>query len=154
VQRSLRLLQRLHEHLEVHGADAQARDAARDVMRYFDLAAPSHHEDEERHVFPALLAADAAAHGPLVARLQEDHRRMAATWPAVREGLAAVAEGRWTGTEAAAWGGFAALYADHIPAEESVAYPAAQAALGTPAQAAMGDEMARRRGLTGVNPGL
>ncbi|GAB4038064.1 MAG: hypothetical protein Fur0014_06410 [Rubrivivax sp.] len=69
----------------------------------------------------------------------------------MRAGLAAVAEGRWTGTEAAAWSGFAALYAEHIPAEESVAFPTARAALAAPAQAAMGDEMARRRGLTGVN---
>lgn len=153
VQRSLALLQRLQAHLAAHGADAQARDAARDVMRYFDLAAPAHHEDEERHVFPALLAADAARHGPLVARLLEDHRRMAAQWPAVRAGLAAVAEGRWTGREADAWAAFAALYDAHIPAEEEAAYPAARARLDAAAQAAMGDEMARRRGLTGVNTG-
>lgn len=154
VQRSLALLQRLQAHLAEHGADAQARDAARDVMRYFDLAAPAHHDDEERHVFPALLAADATRHGALVARLQDDHHRMAAAWPLVRAGLAAVAEGRWTGVEAGPWAGFAALYADHIPAEEEAAYPAARALLDAPAQAAMGDEMARRRGLTGVNTGL
>lgn len=151
VQRSLALLQRLQAHLGVHGADAQARDAARDVMRYFDIAAPAHHDDEERHVFPALLAADAARHGALVARLREDHRRMAAQWPLVRAGLAAVAEGRWTGAEAQAWPAFAALYETHIPAEEETAYPAARARLDGAAQAAMGDEMARRRGLTGVN---
>jgi hemerythrin-like domain-containing protein len=151
VQRTLALLQRLRAHLDGHGADAQARAAARDVIRYFDLAAPAHHEDEERHVFPALLAADAARHGALVARLQDEHRRMAARWPAVRAGLAAVADGRWTGAEAADWAAFAALYETHIPAEEQLAYPAAQGLLDAPAQAAMGDEMARRRGLTGVN---
>lgn len=151
VQRTLSLLQRLQAHLGTHGADGQARDAARDVMRYFDLAAPAHHDDEERHVFPALLAADAARHGALVARLQDDHRRMAAQWPAVRAGLAAVAEGRWTGGEAAAWEAFAALYASHIPAEEELAYPAARAGFDEAALAAMGGEMARRRGLTGVN---
>ena len=56
VQRSLALLQRLQDHLASHGADPQARDAARDVMRYFDIAAPAHHEDEERHVLPVLRA--------------------------------------------------------------------------------------------------
>ena len=40
VERSLGLLLRLAEHLVSHGADEQARDAARDVLRYFDLAAP------------------------------------------------------------------------------------------------------------------
>src|SRR5689334_2494815 len=56
VRRSLRLLQRLVAHAQVHGADAQVREAAADVLRYFDLAAPAHHEDEERHLVPRLQA--------------------------------------------------------------------------------------------------
>ena len=56
VRRSLALLGRLCEHVEVHGTDAQACQAAADVLRYFSLAAPAHHEDEERHVVPALYA--------------------------------------------------------------------------------------------------
>lgn len=152
VRRTLDLLQRLRSHLDSHGADTQAQQAAHDVMRYFDIAAPAHHEDEERHVFPALLAADAATHGPLVARLQDDHRRMAALWPAVRAGLAAVADGRWpcTPDPSAHWADFAALYDGHLPAEDDLAYPAAVAVIDVARQAGMGDEMARRRGLTGV----
>jgi hemerythrin-like domain-containing protein len=157
VQRSLALLQRLQAHLAVHGADAQARDAARDVMRYFDIAAPLHHEDEERHVFPALLAADPARHGPLVARLQDDHRRMAAAWPAARAALQAVADGTWSAADPAAaardWSHFAALYGPHIDAEERSAYPVVQARADAAATAAMGAEMAARRGLTAVKPG-
>lgn len=61
VGRMLALLQRLREHLEGGRADEPARQAARDVMRYFDLAAPHHHQDEETHVFPALLASGDAA---------------------------------------------------------------------------------------------
>jgi len=38
------------------GHDARSRSAARDVLRYFDLAAPQRHDDEERHVFPRVLA--------------------------------------------------------------------------------------------------
>jgi hypothetical protein len=38
VRRSLALLQRLVEHVRAHGADAQARSAADDVLRYFDIA--------------------------------------------------------------------------------------------------------------------
>ena len=47
VHRMLALLERLREHLPLHGADAQAQQAARDIMRYFDQAAPQHHTDEE-----------------------------------------------------------------------------------------------------------
>ena len=57
VHRMLGLMQRLAAHLGETGADANAQQAARDVMRYFDLAAPAHHEDEERHVLPLLRRA-------------------------------------------------------------------------------------------------
>ena len=57
VERMLRLLHKLRAHLQASGWDAQAAEAARDVLRYFNEAAPRHHEDEERHVFPTVLAA-------------------------------------------------------------------------------------------------
>ncbi|MEJ8815283.1 hypothetical protein WKW77_29760 [Variovorax ureilyticus] len=47
LQRTLGLLERLCAHVARQGADEQARRAARDVMRYFDKAAPQHHLDEE-----------------------------------------------------------------------------------------------------------
>ena len=56
MQRMLALLARLRTHVASHGPDAQAQQAARDVMRYFDQAAPQHHRDEELHVFPPLLS--------------------------------------------------------------------------------------------------
>jgi hypothetical protein len=40
VERMLALIQRLQQHLQDTGCDDSARQAARDVMRYFDLAAP------------------------------------------------------------------------------------------------------------------
>ena len=39
VQRTLTLLQRLRAHVREHGADVPAQQAARDVLRYFDIAA-------------------------------------------------------------------------------------------------------------------
>lgn len=72
VRRSLALLERLIVHVGAHGHDAQSRSAAADVLRYFDLAAPLHHEDEERHVFASLeqcrnAALEAAACAPFTA---------------------------------------------------------------------------------------
>jgi hemerythrin-like domain-containing protein len=89
VDRMLRLLRRLRTHLRDVGCDESARQAARDVMRYFDQAAPVHHEDEERHVFPALSAA--GLHAEMVDRLRREHAEMAARWPAVRALLDAAA---------------------------------------------------------------
>jgi hemerythrin-like domain-containing protein len=143
VERMLALLERLAEHLDHHGADTPARDAARDVMRYFDTAAPHHHEDEERHVFPALSARGA---GALAERLHAEHVAMAAAWARLRLDLHALTEGR-VQRDAAHWREFAALYRAHIALEDGEAFPRAASSLDAPARSAMGEEMARRRGV-------
>lgn len=148
VRRSLALLARLVDHIDVRGHDEQSRAAARDVLRYFDLAAPHHHEDEERHVFPRLLAAGDAALAADVARLRADHAAMAHTWQPLRAVLEA-----WAGAEpppldetarrlAAA---FAGLYAGHLALEDERVFPAARALCSAPDLEAMGREMADRR---------
>jgi hypothetical protein len=55
VQHQCETLLRLVAHLQAHGADRPAQEAASAVMRYFDTAARHHHEDEEQDLFPALL---------------------------------------------------------------------------------------------------
>lgn len=149
VQRMLGLLGRLAAHLPQHGADESARQAARDVMRYFDLAGPAHHEDEERHILPRLQA---LGHAALAERLHADHVRMARAWTALRADLQSVAEGRPPASaEPAAWTqrwrDYAVFYEGHIRAEEQEAYPAVRAALAPADAPAMGREMASRRGL-------
>jgi len=150
VARMLALLARLRGHLSERGADQSARDASRDVMRYFDEAAPQHHRDEELHVFPPLLAGADDATVAVVRRLQQDHLQMEARWQDARRVLAAIQGGALDSLsphDEAALDAFAGLYGEHIKAEEGVAYPAAIALLDPQAQRAMGDEMMRRRGV-------
>lgn len=147
VLRTLGLLARLAAHLPAHGADGPARQAAADVMRYFDLAAPAHHEDEERHVFPPLRAAGGAA-AVLADELHGEHERMAGAWQALREDLQHVAGGRLPDAGAGArWRAFDALYRAHVRREDEAAYPPVRSRLDAAALAAMGADMARRRGL-------
>ena len=149
VQRTLGLLGRLREHVRQQGVDHDARQAARDVLRYFDIAAPLHHQDEELHVFPLLLAQATPEVRALVIRLQQDHVAMTADWAAARAGLQALLDENATGftpQDEAALDRFARRYDAHIAAEEGVAYPAAAALLPPTALAAMGREMATRRG--------
>jgi hemerythrin-like domain-containing protein len=150
VARMLALLGRLREHLPGHGADQSARDAARDVMRYFDQAAPQHHRDEELHVFPPLLAQGEPETVALVRRLQQDHVQMESRWQDARRVLAAINAGELQAlgpAQDAALDAFAGLYDGHIQAEEGVAYAAAIELLDEPARRAMGQEMMRRRGV-------
>jgi hemerythrin-like domain-containing protein len=149
IERTLDLLARLRTHLGTHGADRQAQQAARDVMRYFDLAAPHHHRDEELHVFPPLLAHGDAPVRALVQKLEQDHLQMDARWEDARAVLARIAAGELAQLETCddeALDAFAALYADHLAAEEEIAYPAARPLLDSDALARAGDEMKRRRG--------
>ncbi|MFO1327291.1 MAG: hemerythrin domain-containing protein [Rubrivivax sp.] len=150
VERMLQLLERLDAHLPVHGCDRAAVDAARDVMRYFDLAAPAHHEDEERHVLPVLRAQGDDA---FAAQLQQEHVEMKRRWAELRRTLLEVAGGTWvagSGTQAIdGLKPFAALYRAHAAAEDTLAFPATRAQLDPDAQRAMGQEMASRRGVPG-----
>ena len=161
VQRTLALLARLRAHVAQHGADDNARQAARDVLRYFDIAAPLHHQDEELHVFPLLMAGASAQVQALVQRLRADHTLMTADWAAARAPLQALVD-RMPDGDVGDGGGpnapvfspddhtaldrFAIRYADHMEAEEGVAYPAALQLLPPESLSAMGREMAARRG--------
>ena len=79
IRRQLDTLSRLERHLPEHGCDTDARVAARAILRYFDAAAPHHHEDEEVDVFPRVVAR-APECAALVARLEEEHAALAANW--------------------------------------------------------------------------
>lgn len=154
VQRTLQLLDRLQEYLLTHPVDNNARSAAADVLRYFDLAAPLHHQDEEMHVFPPLLANGDEAIREAVHRLQEDHRQMQGAWLPARKVLQSIAEGNaasWTplrNAQTQALLAFSSLYAQHIETEEQVVYPQARRQLTHPALAAMRQDMMSRRGVT------
>ena len=151
VQRSLDLLSRLVAHVRQHGTDDQAARAAQDVMRYFDIAAPLHHEDEERHVFPRL------EQGPqlreAIARLRAEHDEFHRLWGLLRAQLQAVATGG-TGLDidalAQAAQAFVDIHIDHVATENDQVFPAARAQVqreGDTARAAIGNEMAHRRGV-------
>lgn len=153
VERMLALQVKLCQHLLDKGCDDPVRQAARDVMRYFDIAAPLHHQDEELHVFPPLLAGPDAALRELVQRLMQDHRQMEAAWAHARRTLQAVADGAlesWVPLDAAqldALAQFAGLYRRHLDDENTIAYPAAQATLSPQAVQAMSEDMMQRRGV-------
>jgi hemerythrin-like domain-containing protein len=153
VQRTLSLLQRLHEHVAQQGGDEQAVQAARDVLRYFEQAAPQHHLDEERHVFPRVLALGVPELTQTVQRLQRDHVEMESTWSRVRVELQClIDEGArvssdWVDRNRELFQHFASLYARHIPDEEQLVFPAGERATDSAALLTMAQDMMQRRGV-------
>jgi len=152
VQRSLDLLARLLAHLQARaaqglGADAAAVSAAGDVARYFHLAAPQHHQDEERHVIPWLLAHGQPDGASAAQQMLADHRVIEALWARMAPALADLQAGQAIDLAAlqADAQAFIDLHTGHIALENGTAFPAVQAALDAAATRAMGAEMAARR---------
>jgi hemerythrin-like domain-containing protein len=149
VQRSLSLLRRARQHIAEHGHDAASRGAVADVLRYFDLAGPLHHQDEELHIFPALQNHPDQAVRAAVAQLQAEHLRLHAQWTQLRQTLL-----RWRDDPAAPpptaqdddlIGAFIAAYQRHIPLEETLVYPQARPLFDAARLQQAGREMASRR---------
>ncbi len=147
IERQLDTLARLQRHLPEHGCDADARAAARAILRYFDTAAPNHHADEEQSVFPRLIAAPAGGVVALVADLERDHAALAAHWRKLRPLLVAIAAGQRGNLPPKLVADVAALYDAHIAREERDLLPLAARTFDAATIAAIGGEMAQRRGV-------
>jgi len=152
VERTLSLLERLQRHVLEHGCDAQARQAIADVLRYFDMAAPLHHQDEELHVFPALLAGTDTDAADVARQLIAQHRQMERLWATMRVVLADLLACEVSPPESCSGlqpelvDTFCLAYRAHIRLEEDTAYPAARTLLAAGQLNIMGDDMRQRRG--------
>lgn len=144
------MLQRLVPYLAAHGADQAARAAAEAVLRYFELAAPKHHADEEEDLFPALIesmaGSDAVCLQGIVAALCSDHEVLERRWSSLRLELLKIADGRSIVLDGTAVNAFAEHYAAHIAREESELLPMAERLLSGDALEDIGRSMRRRRG--------
>lgn len=152
IEAQLKTLERLVEHLPRHGVDAAARQAIEGVVRYFTVAAPHHHEDEEADLFPALHAAVAGRTGEddevaaLVTRLLADHRRMDVARDAMLDHLGKLLAGGAADLSAESVAALAALYREHIALETEQLLPLAKRVLPAAVARGLGERMAARRG--------
>ena len=151
VENQCQTLLRLVPHLAANGPDQPAREAAQNVMRYFDTSAPHHHADEEEDLFPALLQATPEAElstvRELLAALQAQHRELERCWGELRWKL----EGIWLGTlrelDTAEVARLVELYRLHIAREEAELLPLAARVLETAQLDGVGRAMRLRRGI-------
>ena len=146
IRKQLATLARLERHLPEHGHDADARAAARAILRYFDSAAVHHHEDEERSLMPRVLARAPEARA-LGSRLAREHDELAEHWRKLRPLLSGIATGQRASLPPKLVLDVTAAYEAHIEIEEAELIPLAQDVLAPDEIAAIGREMAMRRGI-------
>jgi len=133
--------------LEYDGLDPATCTLAAKIAAFFSTTAREHHEDEERHVFPALIGSGKPDIVQAVLRLQQDHDWLEEDWFDLAPHVLAVAAGRHSYDIDTLREGIpvlAALYHDHIELEESLIYPQARAQMLTDRRREMGREMAAR----------
>lgn len=120
----------LAQHIEAEGVDATARRQAGAIESFFSHTSRQHHADEEKHVFPSLLAGGSAELVTAVRTLQQDHGWIEENWIELAPELRAIASGN-TWIDPAEFQHnvevFLALCRDHIALEETLIYPAAKA---------------------------
>ena len=124
------------------------RASAAAIAQCLGTEARRHHEDEERHVFPPLLAGGEAALVQTVLVLQHDHGWLELDWLELEPHVQAIATGYGTCDVDTLREGasiLAALYEEHIALEEWVVYPEARRRMGPAALSSMAREMIGRR---------
>ena len=149
IEAQLCTLEKLIDHVPAKGADTAAREAATQVMRYFDTAGANHHRDEDEDVFPLLRRLAADRDRPEVSAvingLEQDHSTMNAQWSRLRQRLDAIVAGRDARLDAEEVAPFAWLYRRHMEKESALVLPFARETIGETARAELGGRMAARR---------
>lgn len=136
---------------------AEARRIAEDSLGFFTEVVYEHHAEEERELFPAVLAsaergAEREQVQALVDRLVREHRDVEAAWERLKPHLKQVAKGHDTSLDGEALGALVAHYRGHARFEETQFLPLAQRILARNGDhmAALGVSLHLRRAMPGV----
>lgn len=114
---------------------AQARQIAEQSLVFFPEAVFEHHLEEERDLFPAVIASaqpgdEARNVRALTERLTDEHRRIEALWKTLETGLKRVAKGQSTELDVSDLHRLVSEYTAHARFEEAEFLPLAQTILG------------------------
>ncbi|MBI3228632.1 MAG: pyridoxamine 5'-phosphate oxidase [Burkholderiales bacterium] len=156
IRKQIATMQRLLEHLPSAGADEQAQQAAKAVLKYFNQAALLHHADEEENLMPMLSATaqgeDAELLTQLLPKILKEHKMMEATWQVLALQLSDIATGESDALSEHDVQNFSDLYAGHMVKEETHIAPMAMRIFSAEQMASLGEAMKARRGLSQAMP--
>lgn len=116
VKRFTHEVQILGAYLSEQGCNQLVQQSAMGIIRYFTVAAPLHHLDEEEDFFPMLLRYAPETEQRII-QLNQQHDELEQCWQQLYPFLKSVSEGeaKWNTDLAEA---FALAYAQHIEIEE------------------------------------
>ena len=137
-------LENLPGYLDAHGITPTVVTTLEGVLRYFDVAGPLHHADEERDLFP-LLAQRAPDSQPLLTEIAIEHITLEGMWSRLREQLQAVNAGQAQALDVHLSQAFVQRYRAHIDHEENQLLPLAHQLLSADELEQIGDTMSARR---------
>lgn len=129
IQQHLSLLSDLQMLLETESDSAACRQKAEAIESFFSGTSRQHHAEEEKHVFPSLLASGNAELVQAILTLKQDHGWIEQNWLELAPMLRAIAQGEdWPDVAELKHyiEIFLTLCQDHITLEESLIYPAAK----------------------------
>lgn len=128
ILKRLRSLDELPALLE---AAARARQIAEDALEFFREAIFEHHLEEERELFPAVVASAQAGEElgrvkAMAQQLTDEHRAMEALWKRLEKDLKPVAKGQSSQLDASELHRLVAQYQAHAQFEEAEFLPLAE----------------------------
>jgi len=114
---------------------ARARQIAEESLDFFREAIFEHHLEEERELFPAVLASALPGEElervkAMVKRLTEEHRMVEALWKRLEKGLKPVAKGHSSDLDVSELQRLVSEYTGHAAFEEAEFLPLSEAILG------------------------
>jgi len=138
------LLEKMTAHIDQQGIDADVKQSAQKIHRYFSTAAVLHHQDEEQDLFPLLIGTSLKM-ATIIHGLKRDHVALDSHWQKLSSVLAHPASieetpdfKQWTNE-------FCGAYRQHIKVEEEDFLSMAQHLLSREQLQQLGKNMQERR---------
>jgi len=132
--------------LEKESLDNEAREAARNLSRYFSQSTPLHHRDEEEDLFPRINRQSLRI-AELVHTLKKEHETLDLLWNRIVPELKKLPADGFSDAFKQAAMEFSTLCRVHIALENRELLPLASNSLSQQALAEIGESMAARRGI-------
>ncbi|PVX32985.1 hemerythrin HHE cation binding domain-containing protein [Pasteurella langaaensis DSM 22999] len=117
VKNFCRQLRILPDYLAQNGINQAVKNDVQQILNYFNLAAPLHHDDEEKDFFPALVQVAPQAQAN-INELERQHIKLHENWTALAKQLNALIQNECDEVDVQLIEQFIAGYDVHIALEE------------------------------------